>query len=551
MYIFHPNHAQILDIQERQQGYYFSKAFDAILRKHGYIIATAPIEDSCGETKFGFVSRMVQWNEEFEESPFVFEGTISKSVADKLHIECITGESKQLNVYDREKAVLGVLGYKQANVRKIPRKARRISQPGLYISSNPLWNNQTIPYQYFPSTNRGEPILFIKNSDSKFECVGLRLERHIILGIPLLDVIVQNHSMPPFKLAGYYNMAKSHSTKSVEAWLLQYSSNLFTENGKTIIRTDSWPYPYQSAFTVRHDYDRIITDRAVNSLLEFYNRRKVKSTWFWLLKTSKPSDLQRDLRKGNVFRRFLETSPRQANQVANAGHEVALHTMAGNGKQFSNREVRFFRNQLGIEPRGYSAHGGSGSPGYLGSTQMEWAIENNLAYGEILGCLNHYPHQAIVISNNIPQSSCLILPRTHFSLDAGMKPDAHHYDIVLPDIIKAIQNGEQCVLMNHPDIHVDALQKLIDNLDLSTTWKATLEEISDWFLRVKLNVKCNPSSTGLSIIFPEATQYRIGLIITSRNGSKRITLPAGTQEFRIPLSDKPLPVGELFHTSAS
>jgi hypothetical protein len=146
-----------------------------------------------------------------------------------------------------------------------------------------------------------------------------------------------------------------------------------------------------------------------------------------------------------------------------------------------------FERALGVTPLGYAAHGGIPSAGHLGLRQVDWALENGLVYGEMLGGGSTLPHQAVVLRNDLPSASELILPAQHRGLDLTMSPGGHCLDSLLPEAREALRQGEHLVLMNHPDIHGESLRQLLDSLDLSGVWNATLAEVASWFRASRLH----------------------------------------------------------------
>ena len=249
----------------------------------------------------------------------------------------------------------------------------------------------------------------------------------------------------------------------------------------------------------------MIETSALDELLELYASTGVKATWFWRLSTG-----NRD----------------QVRRVLDAGHEVALHTEVSTRKRFKSVELRYFNSKLDVAPSGYSAHGGRGSVGYLGLTQLEWAIEEGLSYGEMLGGASELPYPAMVIRDGVPSVAELVLPAQHHSLDSGTKPTQHCYEELLEAAQRVLSQGKHCVVMNHPDIHRDELKRLIGRLDLSRTWKASLAEICTWFRDTKMETEWKGSGRAGCLRFRKPLKRP--LRVFAETDTRRVVLQLST-----------------------
>jgi hypothetical protein len=449
MQVVRPDHREVLAIQQRQGAYYFSGAVEVLLNKLGLRGGGDPL----------LVTREASKAPSGDGRSALFEGCLSEPVARHLGIETARERARSLQLSDASGRPLGELVYSQAMVRRIPSSPEETSEPYRFISEDPLWNVGAFDYQSL-SGDWGDPILFAVGDDGIRRQVGMAVDGAAVLGVPILDVLVHQHCSPPYD-AGYYATDVCGDLTALEEWLLQVLSDLGSP-----APVPSWPQAARAAFTVRHDYDRPIGRPRVESLLRFYDEKGIRSTWFW---------------------RLSRADREQVAAVRAAGHEVALHTETHTEDGF-RREIALFEDEFGFRPLGYSAHGGIPAAGHLGLRQHEWAETAGLRYGEMLTGRSGLPHQAVVIRSEMPIGSPLVLPAQHRSLDRTMAPDGHNYETLLPRARESLAAGQHLVVMNHPDIHVDVLERLLDELDLDGVWRATLADVVAWFARSKLGL---------------------------------------------------------------
>jgi hypothetical protein len=446
--IVRPKPDEILEIQRQQGQYYFSGAVEVVLNKLG-----APT-DGKGPL---IVTREAPTRGGEPERRALFEGPLSPSTAATLGVGTRGERARLLRLTNEAGEPLGRLVYNQTTVRRIPSTTQEPSEPYEFASDDPLWNLGDFEYQSL-SAHGGTPILFATGEDGVTREVGLRIDGSVVLGVPVLDVLVQHHSSPPYDV-GYYDTVVYSDLIELEGWLLKVLSELGSGE-----RLPIWPPPSRAALTVRHDYDRPITAAEVDALLQFYAERAIRSTWFW---------------------RLSRSDHEQVEMVRDAGHEVALHSEAGSEADFLE-EISRFETEFGFRPLGYSAHGGIPAPGHLGLRQYEWAERAGLLYGEMLTSRSLLPHQAVAIRAGTPCASHLVLPAQHRSLDRTTAPDGHNFETLLPQAQWSLGAGMQLVVMNHPDIHVDVLRRFLDELDLTGVWSPTLAEAVSWFTGSKL-----------------------------------------------------------------
>jgi hypothetical protein len=231
------------------------------------------------------------------------------------------------------------------------------------------------------------------------------------------------------------------------------------EQNVTVKRAPLWPQGKRFALTIRHDCDRPVKLRDMLNLLFFYRKHRVRASF------------------GILQNRISYT---QLWLIKLFGHEINLHSVAASKADLT--EEKHMLSELAGQPiRGFHSHGGAGSEGFLGDRHYEWAQAASFEYVEMLGRSTRQPHAINRIIDGLPKTTNLVAPGVHFSLDAGMGRDEHHYDFIASSAKQAIETGSHIVLMNHPDLHLDELRRLILLLIHENPWNATLAETCRWY----------------------------------------------------------------------
>lgn len=506
MRLISPTPKQIRELQTNEARYYFSAAFDVVLRKWGY----TPFPSNMTES-VGFVTRGTAWVGELAKKPLIFEGPLRANVQERLSIDVTEQTSAKLALGTTQEDLSWTLTPNRARVRCIPQRRGELSDPETFECRDEAWNVSEIEFHSIQPRRGQKPVLFARDDDGQLHIVGVAIADAIVLGIPALDFIVQHYAVPPYHNA-YYDMSTEPELLGLERWLLKRACELHLACGGAILRTEMWPVGTSSALTIRHDFDRPIEDRLFKSnnyerLLRRYSDLGVLATWFW-----RECTLQR-----NQMRRAVQR-----------GHEIALHTEAKTEKAFEE-ESRAVAREAGTPVLGYSAHGGLGAAGYLGLHQLEWATNQRMLYGEHLGTRTRWPTASIMIKDGIPSIGRLVMPSLHWSLDGGTKPEAHHLDLLRVKSAAALEQGEHLVIMNHPDIHVDELLTLVDGLDLDSTWCATLQSVAQWTLSTKLSVRAGGDARHPMLEYDNLTPK--GMMVTAMSDEGAVTrqIPEGAR----------------------
>lgn len=449
----------MLDIQETQRAYYWSACIPAIFRKHGLIDVQQGDEQAPDNEPLQVVTRHAELSQGDSRRACVIEGPINESTAAMLQLDAEHLEAQQVELLDEAGAVIGALAYPRFTVREIPTERGRQSEPYPFVSDDANWNSRTIRISALKPSGRWRPIAFARtDNDAAPFAAAVSDGDRTVFSIPIFDLLAASHAFAPLPVGYYAHTARGNSFE-VEQWLIERVVEPATRSALGRVRVGQWPSSFEAALTVRHDYDRPVPPGELAELLALYDRLGVRSSWGFLVD---------------------KLDPVLARELVKRGHEVLLHTQTSDSAGF-RRELERFGSETGLTPSGYTSHGGLGAGGFLGQAQHLWAVENGLRYGELLGRPNRLPHPAFVARpGRIPTITPLILPACHQSLDAGTAPDAHHLsrlEQVIPDLLG---RGFHVVLMNHPDVHLAELRKLLTELNLRCVWCATLDEVARW-----------------------------------------------------------------------
>jgi hypothetical protein len=335
--------------------------------------------------------------------------------------------------------------------------------------------------------------------------VAARRDRQLVVGFPVFDLLSRLLAFPPLE-EGFWTMTRSCTGLGLEEALIDIAGDLLPA-GAISPQASRWPEGFDSALTVRHDYDRPIGDDALDAVLALHRELGTRATWFFLVR--------------NVVRRQIDA-------IRHAGHEIAWHANPSGPHAYAAEE-QAFTTAVGARPLGMTAHGGRGSQGYLGHHQFVHGERAGHLYGEMLGQVNHLPHASVSLEEGYPTPGPLVVPPVHNSLDAGMKPEAHYLETLLEDLPLQLRRGAHVVIMNHPDIHVPQLRDLLQALVSQRCWRATMAEVASWTNTTKVASRTCPELDGARVLFGEPLPAPLPLA-RRPGGPTAVTAPAGATE---------------------
>ncbi|MBL4810721.1 MAG: hypothetical protein JKY43_11765 [Phycisphaerales bacterium] len=457
-----PTPDQMNQIQSREQSYYWSNCADLFFAKHGFLPRNLLSQSSPEAGDIEVVLRGAR-AQAAEDGLKIFEGPLDADELGQLGLRAKTWKSVEVHVFDAEKKPYGKLVYGTFLTKRIPTSSREKTEPQVYTDPDPLWRARPIRAQVFEfDDSKWTPILYAKFND-EWAPIALTDGRRIVLGVSLFDIIGFNHAMPAID-DGFYKAVRVWPLLLLERWLRDQILYMARSNGCSISLALEWPEGDRGCLSVRHDYDREISNDRLNEILNFYDQTGIKATWYLL--EGKPPP------KG------------QAEMMVKAGHEIALHTISPSFEAMRDEADRFVK-RYGRRSAGFTCHGGIGSRGHLALNHNRWATELGMSYGEFIGRCRGYPHSLIDSIDGRPAIQPLMLQDCHHSLDLTTKPEDHQLIFLGQDIPRCLDRGEHVIIMNHPDIHWAELQELIRNLDTADTWLATQGQAAQWTAQMK------------------------------------------------------------------
>jgi hypothetical protein len=481
-------------IQNRDNAFYWSACIESVLRRNRII----NVETIADDNNFVIDSKALSLFARGAEpgNPIqtgFFEGPRSKQELSCYGLVSHYHEVEQLHLYDEQRNYVGELAYQSCLVRRIPKSKHEESKPYLNRTKDQRWGNRKIRFQTFKDTTGWTPLLWVQIGE-EWVSVALKRGSIVIIGIPLFDLLAAAYAFPPLD-AGYYQMVTTPPNIEVEECFNKILKNLAIEISTPIVEISPWPNNKQFALTIRHDCDRPITFKEMLGLLLFYRKHGVKAS-FGILKNQLP---------------FMQNI-----LVKLFGHEINLHSVSSSVAEMAD-ERRTLESLTGNKIFGFHSHGGAGSSGFLGDHHYAWAEETGFNYVEMLGRSTRQPHTINRVVDELPSMTKLVAPAVHYSFDAGMGLEQLYYDHILSSLARTRGKQEHMVIMNHPDIHLYDLKKLIEIICKYDVWFATLEDVVDWYRSTRSEVKVNVTTSGYKIKF--MVKIEGDLLINTFHGS--------------------------------
>lgn len=520
-----PGADDVAALQEREESYYWSGCAETFLRQYGIVSVSSPgMQPSDPSIDLVLRRSSARGRGDAAAAPRLdhagfYEGPLANDMLDALGIAATehTVEVLRLELPHQSKNAALVAAsdiesfdvpYHRFDVRRIPGRMGETSDPYPFESQDPLYRDAGVLIQEFTRHDGWRPTLYAREPETGRRLViGVTDGLRHVYGAPFFDLVCFGLAFPPVE-HGYYSSLNSISQPPLRDFLLAQLHTIAAQAGAPLVSVDIWPRGMRSAFTVRHDYDRYITNRELQWLLDRYAERDVKCTWYTLASRAPSAQLR---------------------ILADAGHEVALHTEACDEPGF-RRELEHVRRELGAPVHGMTAHGGLGSPGFIGDTQYRWAEAAGLQYAEMLGRDPALPHRIVHTRHGRPESADLLVPATHCGLESSTQERELDIEAVADICRGHLQRGAQLSLLNHPDIFRPELIRTIDALDREGCWNATHRQIIEWtsISRYESTVESSENSRFVTFArpLPEAAALRLGPPATAKSGAAPRSIPA-------------------------
>ena len=467
-----PDDAAKRSIQSAESAIYFSELAPYVLRQIGMVSPLEVYQKPVEASAFGTVV-LRGFSPERMPLGMLAEGPVDLGLLEDLGISADRYEAEQIHVRTAIEKPFPLsngsrirLAYPRLNLRKIPaRKGQEFGEPYTFLSEDGTHGDSTISFQIFEQyPDSWTPIVSVEESARHpGGVIGLTDGARLVLGFPLMDLLGSLLYVPTLP-HGYYS-AESNS-RPFELHNLLYELLEFSLQPRcSPLQIGLWPVGKRWAFSVRHDYDRLITDLELNELLVRYSKKGIRCTWCTLQSRS-PID--------------------QLHRISSQGHEIALHTEARIAGEFEE-EMATLRSK-GFVVQGATAHGGIGALGFVGGKQYRWFRSKGLAYGELLGVLSTQPHPVPLWDGEQLVVSKLMVPACHVSLESST---ADLGDEGVERVLKSAgilrSSGGHLNLMNHPDLAREALYRCLDEIPHEDAFKGTLLEVGRWVQRSRFS----------------------------------------------------------------
>lgn len=300
----------------------------------------------------------------------------------------------------------------------------------------------------------------------------------VVSSLGLIAFLGQMHTSEPSERG---HRRSSHRVIGLETLLCAILDDMHAGAGLVLARVLPWPDGARWTLNVRHDFDRPLSEGDVREVLRGHARLGTAATWYWR---------SRHVTPGGVFDRLLRrpsggVAALQAVAAA-ACQEVAYHTeRPWTGAE---RERRIVERALGGPVLGMSAHGAPDCFRFQGAPNVLWAEREGLVYTELIQHAHAHPHRfaALQADGTIRPLSVVCLPH-HESFDRSMTQGDTNAESVAAAAERYRDQRGFMQVMNHPDLHVDALFATLAGLpaDLRLDWTAAAA--ADWWRRTHVH----------------------------------------------------------------
>lgn len=481
IYINIPTLNEIQELQDSDGAYYWSGLAESLFRAHGLIsICTRYNENALDiEVSSKFNSEIMLRGARLSSPELATGAPLVWEMPEKDVAAELSGQSS-LEVLSVNKAILR--RFNGVSVGGVFRQRVRIRREDRQIVSfepeDTMWNNATFTVQIWPESC-GDVLSWLDlGNDVKVPGI-IRIDNQLVFTFPFFDVAGCWFSFPPLN-ARYAGIEGGRAPSSMFRYVMNLIEDHHTRFANTaIVKAKPFPEPYTSAMTVRHDYDRPITDESWGELLSFYSEKGIKAS-FSILPYLMPRHV--------------------LNFIEEKGHEIQLHCYAHN--EYDLRyQIEGLSNRVQQPVLGVTIHGGPSGVGFRGDTHNMFFERSSLSYAEGYGVRDFTITPLARLVESVPKMTRLVAPPFHFSLDGSTRPEDHRLEQLSKDLPVQLNAGRYIVLMNHPDIHREELYTLINSMDLSTCWTVSTNDALDFARSTRLD----------STVFEDSSQAMICL----------------------------------------
>jgi hypothetical protein len=276
----------------------------------------------------------------------------------------------------------------------------------------------------------------------------------------LLAYLAQAHTSEPVAGAEWRSSPRSLTLEHLVTALVD---DMLARASLPRLRVPPWPGGARWALNVRHDVDRPPSVADIEATLERHRRARARATWYWRA------------------RHLPQTAP-ALRAAAVAGHEIALHSERL-WTDAATADLAAVERAAG-PVRGSSAHGDRSCARYQGAPNVLWAHAQGLRYTELVQHTHVHPHRFVTLeADGVVRPLDIVCLPHHESLDSGTAPDQHRADLVVERAALYEKAGGLLQVLNHPDIHQEALSHVLGAIPGDGRLDWTAGEVADWWLR--------------------------------------------------------------------
>lgn len=506
-----PAPADTFRLQGRQGAYYWSGLASSLFASHGIISAVDAWEVPDSEHRISVGSRLILRDTALEaggpEEVLILETPLDTDTANLIKApprNCVYVE--QATLLDRNGKPVGRVHRQRIRVRTPERDIIR------YESKDPLWRQNTFPVELWPEDE--EILARLDLGDGRVVPAVIRSGRVLIFCFPIFDIVGGWLAFPPLeqRYAGIEG-----GSAPMEA--LRFCLALAEEHHLTFADTPmvyALPYPegFSCAFSVRHDYDRKVDSDGWRELMDFYDCHGIRAS-FGILSYLMPQNVL-DL-------------------IEERGHEIQLHCFAHDELEL-RRQAALLQRHICQPLDGVTIHGGPAGIGYRGSVHLEFFERAGFSITEAFGIRDVTAVPVARITDGVPMTTAnLMAPPFHVSLDGSTRPGDHRLDRLVKDIPDILHSGGYAVLMNHPDIHREALIELIEALNMDGCWKTTVRDAMRFARASRFRARVRHLPTGHQIVIGEPLEHNCIFRVRQRTTSDQsVKIVAGQRTTLIP-----------------
>ncbi|MBV8889704.1 MAG: hypothetical protein JO305_08570 [Alphaproteobacteria bacterium] len=451
-----PDETAILQLQADQQALYFSFGAESLLRRHGLInTRTRSVEklDLVDPRCRALLTRATQPSPDrlgrITRRPCAFEGPLAPAVLRHLGLHGETRLERQLGLATPD-------GRNRWTVRRSETMVASPDGAPVPVAEPRAWVPRRVPFQRFDGP-LDEVLLNAALDDGSEAPAVFRSGQFWICAFPIFDLGVELLTFPPMQ-ARWRNRIVSNRLHELTATMMeQIVAHLAGDGGMPVVRIAPWPVGYERALSVRHDYDRPISDASLAELLDFYDTRDLKCSVGFLSERAPPEQIR---------------------AIRDRGHEIQIHAAQSGPEDFASG-FAVVSELAGGTVAGATIHGND--IGFRGDIHYGWFEAAGLRYAELFR-VQHLPapiyRQA---PSGVLRRSALTGTPSHYSLDVDTTPQTHRLEHVRQRAAAALAGGALVIAMNHPDINRAALYELLDGIAGPAVWRATMGDIVEWW----------------------------------------------------------------------